>query len=110
MKLTFLAILLSLWATLPGLSQNISTKTVLECRADSIQVSQARASLTIEDVKSAVQFPSGSIAHTSLCGLCDCWYAIALQEGKTPEQAAWVAFDKLSKRVAAMTARILQKE
>lgn len=110
MKFTFSTIFFILWATLPGLTQNISSTLVVDCTTDSIRITAFRMPMTIEAVKNMVPVPQGSIQHTSLCGLCDCWYAIALKEGKTPEQAAWVALEKLAGKITTMNVLRWQKE
>jgi len=40
---------------------------------------------------------------TTLDGLCDCWYKIALQEGKTESEAAKIALDKFAEKMLSFS-------
>jgi len=51
---------------------------------------------TIEQVKACIGFPEGSPMYTSLVGIIDCHYKMALQNGSTEPEAANVALEKLS--------------
>ncbi len=59
----------------------------------------AKKKITLEGVKSCISFPKTSGIYMSLSGMVDCWYAIAKGEGKTDEQAALDALDKLGKKI-----------
>lgn len=61
--------------------------------------------LTIEQVKACFTFSEPPFLKT-LANLCDCWYKIALQEGKTPEQAARVALDKASEKMINISSQL----
>lgn len=58
--------------------------------------------LTIDAVKALISFPKQSEIYKSLTGLCDVWYDMARQEGKTVEQAAEIALVKLGEKVGEM--------
>ena len=55
--------------------------------------------LTIEDVKNCIAFPKGEWLHTTLCKMVDVWYAIEKKSGRTDEQAALIALDKLGEQL-----------
>lgn len=59
--------------------------------------------LTIERVKECIAFPKESGIYVSLSGMCDCWYGIAKNEGKTDEQAATIALDKLGAKMLELS-------
>lgn len=55
--------------------------------------------LTIENVKACIGFQKESEVYRSLSGLCDVWYSVAKQQGKTDEQAAEAALLSLGEKV-----------
>jgi hypothetical protein len=57
--------------------------------------------LTIENVKACIAFEDTGIKK-SLIGLCDCWYQIALGNGKSTHEAAKEALDNLSQKIIQM--------
>ena len=57
--------------------------------------------LTIERVKdcNAMQEP----IKTTLNNLCDVWYEMALQDGRTEPEAAEIALDKLTEKILSFS-------
>lgn len=62
--------------------------------------------LTIEKVKECIAFPAGTPLHTTLCGLCDCWFEIEKSNGSTDEEAARVALDALKEKTVEISDRL----
>lgn len=62
--------------------------------------------LTLDLVKSCIGFPKESDTGRSLLGLVECRYRIALNEGKTEEEAVKVAFDKLAAQMLSMAPKL----
>jgi len=60
--------------------------------------------VTIEDVKNCIAIPG--YHGDSLRGICDCVYKIALLEGKTEQQAAIIALDKLSTEMLKLSSTV----
>lgn len=61
--------------------------------------------LTLEAVKNCIGFEKGSGLHTSLSGMCDCWFGIEKSKGATDEAAARVALDNLGNHMLKMSER-----
>lgn len=62
--------------------------------------------LTLEKVRELVPFKDNrDINLKGLDGLVYCWYMIELKDGKTPEQAALIALDKLGEELIKLTNR-----
>ena len=57
--------------------------------------------LTIEKVKACNEMVEPF--KTTLDMLCDCWYKIALQEGKTELEAAKIALDKFAEKMLSFS-------
>lgn len=58
--------------------------------------------LSLEKVKDCIGFQPGSGLHTSLSGMCDCWFGIEKSKGSTDEDAAKVVLDNLGKVILEM--------
>lgn len=58
--------------------------------------------LTLESVLDNITFPKESGIYKSLKGLVHCWYAIALEENCSEEEAAMVALIKLGDQLDEM--------
>ena len=70
-------------------------------KKDQITKSSVKKTVTIEQVKSCIAMSETFLSN--LRGLCDCWYKIAIGEGKTEAEAAEIALDKLGKKMLAMS-------
>ena len=62
---------------------------------------KGKMELTIEKVKACNEMVEPF--KTTLDGLCDCWYKIALQEGKTESEAAKIALDKFAEKMLSFS-------
>ena len=62
--------------------------------------------LTLDHVKSCIGFPKESGIGKSLLGMVECWYRIALSEGKSEEEAVKVAFDNLAAQMLSMAPKL----
>jgi len=59
--------------------------------------------LTLAHVKAVITFPNSPGIQASLEGLCDCWYNIALGQGKSENEAARITLDKLGEKLLSMS-------
>jgi len=59
--------------------------------------------LTMDVIKNTIAFGDNNNLTYTLKALCDCWYGIAKQEGKTEDEALRYTLDKLGEKLLSMS-------
>ena len=59
--------------------------------------------LTMQAIKDTIAFGENEPITQTLRGLCDCWYGIAIKEGKTESEALQYTLDRLSEKMLSMS-------
>ena len=59
--------------------------------------------LTMQVIKDTIAFGENHPITKALHGLCDCWYGIAIQEGKTESEALEYTLDCLGEKMLSIS-------
>lgn len=64
---------------------------------------KSKEPLTLDIIKDCIEFDKDSVTYKALIGLVDCWYNIALSQGKSEQESLRETLDKLAEKMLSLS-------